>query len=313
MVQKNNSVDEYKVFTLAQRQKALQDRRVQTLFASLPENIAKKCERAFLANDHSGKDAQDVLKYFLQTSEITQAVVEDKGGADIFYYLYNKIANNLIDQYFLDCNAGHQIYRRLKTMENEIPDILRRLFPGDGPIIIDNIGSGQGYDMINVLADPQNADLRERVHVRNIDPNEPALKVGWERVVEHGLESNFEICVDKIGSYEGRNADFLVASGIFCPLSVPFSIRMMRNHFAGYLRDGGFVLYNATTMKMIEGDPFTDFTMRFMGWYMGFKTVNDIKSIAVRSKRFRIISVFFDTDDNGKEVGYNQMVLAQKK
>lgn len=313
MATKIKSVDEYKVFTKEQREKALEDERVQALLASFPDDIADKCIRAFLNNDHSGQDAQDVLDYFLISSKITQAVVEDKGGADIFYYLYNKLADNPIDQYFLDCDAGHQIYRRLKTMEERIPDILRSLFPGEQKILIDNIGSGQGYDIINMLIEPENADLRKRLHVRNIDPNEPALKVGWERIVEHGLEDNFEIVVDEIGKYEGRDADFLLASGIFCPLSVPFSIRMMRNHFAGYLKENGVVLYNATTMKMIEQDPFTDFTMRFMGWYMGFKTVGDIRSIAVRSKRFETLSEFFDTDNEGHEVGYNQMVLAQKK
>ncbi len=67
---------------------------------------------------------------------------------------------------------------------------------------------------------------------------------------------------------------------------------MMKNHFAGYLRDGGVILYNATTMKMIEEDQFTDFTMRFMGWYIGFKTINDIRAIAIHSKKFEIISDF---------------------
>jgi len=246
---KTKLVDEYKVFTLQQRVDALRDKRVQTLIDSLPEDIAGKIVRAFLANDHYGQDAQDVLEYFLISSKITQAVIEDKGGADIFYYLYNKIADNPIDQYFLDSDAGNQIYRRLKTMENRIPDILRSLFPGQEKILIDNIGSGQGYDLINMLINPQNADLRKRLHVRNIDPNEQALKAGWERIVEHGLENNFEICVDEIGKYEGRDVDFLLASGIFCPLSVQFCVRMTRNNFAGYLREGGIMLYNATTIK----------------------------------------------------------------
>jgi len=310
---KSKSVDEYKVFTLQQRSEALEDNRVQTLIKSLPKDVSEKIIRSFLANDHSGQDARDILEYFLTISKITQAVVEDKGGADIFEYLYNKVADNPIDQYFLDCDAGHQIYRRLKTMEERIPDILRTLFPKKKQIIIDNIGSGQGYDLINMLSNQKNADLRKRVHARNIDPNESALKVGWERIVEHGLEDNFEIIVDEIGKYKGRSADFLVASGIFCPLSVPFSIRMMRNHFAGYLNDDGIILYNATTMKMIEQDPFTDFTMRFMGWYMGFKTVGDIRSIATQSKKFEILSDFFDADESGNEIGYNHMVIAQRK
>lgn len=303
----------YQNFSIAQKQVSLQDIRVQKLMRSLPKNIREKIIHAFLSNDHSGQDAQDVLAYFLTISKITQAVVEDKGGADIFYYLYNKVADNPIDQYFLESDAGHQIYRRLKTLEEKIPDILRNLFPGTQKILLDNIASGQGYDLINILADAKNADLRKRVHVRNIDSNKSALLVGWDRIVEHGLERNFEIVVDKIGKYQGRNADFLLASGIFCPLSVRFSVRMMKNNFAGYLKDGGVILYNATTMKMIEGDPFTDFTMRFMGWFMGFKTVEEIRSIATQSKKFEIISDFFESSEDGKkEVGYNAMVVARK-
>ncbi len=178
----------YKDFPIEKRAAGLHDPRIQNLINVLPNEISQKMVTSYLKNNHTGQDAKEVLEYFLTISSITQAVVDDKGGANIFYYLYNKIADNPIDQYFLECNAGHQIYRRLKTLEKRIPDILRTLFPGRGLITIDNIGSGQGYDMINILANPNNKDLRNRVHVRNIDPNEVALQIGWGKLLDTALK-----------------------------------------------------------------------------------------------------------------------------
>ncbi len=296
------------------KERVLADRRVRALLATFPDDIRTKITQAFLANDHEGQDARDVLAYFLQSSAITNAVVKNPGGAKAFEYLYKKEAHSPIDQYFLDCDAGHYIYRRLKTMERVLPPFLRTAFADQERITVDNIGSGQGYDFIAILL--QNPDLRARVHVRNIDPDADALRVGWEDIVRYGLEDNFECIVDKIGTYPGRNADFLHASGIFCPVPVPICKRMVKNTFAQYVRPGGYMLYNATTVKMIQGlqgDQFTDFTMRFMNWNMGFKTEKEILSICARSPLWTIVTYFFDTDRRGHDVGYNMMVIAQKK
>ena len=300
----------YADFTIEKRKRTLKDPRVVTFLKTLPRQERETMVSAFVAGSHD--NMQNIVEHLTKTSVIANAIVNEKGGADIFYFLYNKIAKGSLDEYYLVSDSGHQIYKRLEIMVERIPHILRRLFPGKEEILVDNIASGQGYDMINILANPKNADLRNRIHVRNIDPNEPALKQGLKRIKENGLEDNFEIVVATIDEYEGREAHFCVESGIYCPLSTSYSIRLKRNKISKFLRRGGYSIHNATTYRMIETDLFTDFTMRMLGWKMGFKTQQEIKDIAIKAG-FKVDSVFSDLFDDGSEAGFNFMVVAQKK
>ncbi len=304
-----DKVRSYASITPEEREIFLLDPRVIELRDAMPSDVAQLMTEAFIQGDHTS-DVKDVYDYFIHTSDIARAIVAEKGGAKIFYYLYNKEGSGPLDRYYLKSGAGHQIYRRLVVMVETIPIILRRLFPS-GNILVDNIASGYGDDMLRVLANPKNTDLRKRVHVRNIDPNQEALDYTWQEIKKHGLEDNFENICSTMTGYSGRRAHIMIGSGIFCSFTVALCVRTVKNDFTRFIRTGGYCLYNATTVKMIHEDPFTDFTMRLLGWSMGFKTTSDINSIATRSG-WNIDSVFFDTDDNGKEVGYNQMVVAKK-
>ena len=300
----------YADFAVEEREKTLKDSRVVTFLKTLTREERWAMVSAFIAGRHD--NMQNIVEHLTKTSAIANAIVNEKGGADIFYFLYNKVARGPLDEYYLVSDSGHQIYKRLEIMVERIPHILRRLFPGEEEILVDNIASGQGYDMINILANPKNADLRNRVHVRNIDPNKLALEQGLERIKENGLEDNFEIVVATIDEYKGREAHLSVESGVYCPMSTPISIRLKRNKISKFLRHGGYSIHNATTYKMIEADLFTDFTMRMLGWKMGFKTQREIKDIAIKAG-FKVDSVFSDLFDDGSEAAFNFMVVAKKK
>ena len=309
------SPEQYFLITRQMRERALKTSSVQWLLDKMPNQIKKDLVQAFLKGEYKNKT--QIVDYFISISDIAKAIVADRGGADIFDYLYhNKPILDLdkkpLDTYYLNNDSGKQIYMRLLTMQRYLPELLQKIskeFP-DEIIYVDNVGSGQGLDMIGVLRD--NPHLRDFVHVRNVDPNTHALEVGLNRITEYGLNSNFELVNSVTSKCKKREAHLLIGSGYFCPMSIALSKRVAKNDFDPLVRSGGYILYNATTLRMLYIGLFTDFTMRILGWHMGYKTEIEINSIAEYAG-WSIEDVFFDADETGENVvGFNQMVVAKK-
>ncbi len=281
----------------------LKDPVAQRLFETMPDKIVAAVERAFLADEVDGKDAKKVWEYLTYESFIARAIDQRPGSGLAYYYLYNKFAPSAVDQYFCDCPAGDLTYNRLKAIQREIPDVLREKFVNQDKIVVYNVGSAQGYDMIEVLH--RHSDLAEKCYVYNIDPDEVSLAQGWERIVQYGLEDCFELVPHPLQEMPRRDVDFIVASGIFCPKSMRESNIVMKRVMMSHLREGGIIMYNATVGNMIIGDPLCDFIMRIGGWSMHYKTIQQTMAIAIDAG-LEYISHFCD------DGGYNCCVFAQK-
>ncbi len=301
---------EFSNISKAMRRKNLKKTNVRKFLNKIPQEIREYLEEGFLQDGPMDETKKNVvINYFLKTSAIARAINKDRGGAEIFYYLYNKLSNGHLDEYYLVSGSGNQIYRRLQVMVEKIPVIIRKYFP-IGAVLVNNVASGQGYDMIYALRD--NEDLRTRVHVNNIDPNERALQQGWEKIIEYGLENNFSLFNDTFKSYSGSKSELCIVSGVFCPMSTRLSRKMLHEIIVpNFIKERAFLLYNATTYEMLLQESFTDYTMRLLNWNMGFKTLVDIRYIC--EDLFEIKEEFADTDDEERIMGFNHMVVAQKK
>ena len=281
----------------------LQDSVAQKLFATMPDKIVAAVERAFIADDTDGEDAKKIWKYLTYESFVARAIDQRPGSGLAYYYLYNKFMPSAVDKYFCDCPAGNFTHNRLEAIKREMPGVLRDKFADQEKIIAYNVGSAQGYDMIEVLH--QHPDLAEKCYVYNIDPDEVALAQGWERIVQYSLEDCFELVPQPLQEVPRRNVDFIVASGIFCPKTMRESDIVMKRMMMPHLRKGGVIMYNATVTDMIVGDPLCDFFMRIGGWPMHYKSIDDTMHIADKAK-LKYLSHFCDEGD------YNCCVFAQK-
>jgi hypothetical protein len=294
--------------TRQMREKRIAQEDVQRLLHALPSKMAKYVQQTFLEYQFDGPEMDKMKEFFPKNSIITADIMKNPGSPETFHYLYlsdedaNKALTEPIDKFFHDCLAGQGIRDRLHVMVTYIANTLREKFPA-GEILIDNLGSGQGYDLIGVMR--QNPDLAARCHVRNIDIDQKALDRGWERIVQYGLQNTFDnVCADFM-KVKKRNADFILLSGIFCPTPLPLSKKGMKKLFVTFLRKGGYVMYNATTLRMLEEDPMCDFLMYNGGWQMDYKPIDDILSIATYAK-LKVLDAVLDKYE------YNCVVFAQK-
>ncbi|RLB33896.1 MAG: hypothetical protein DRH12_17930 [Deltaproteobacteria bacterium] len=275
---------------ISTRYNALKTPVAEQLLSSLPIRISQRFIKSYLAQNFNNLD--EVVEYFVQHSEITRIVKENPSSALTFEYLYHRRPLfQPIDQYFLKCKAGYQIYKRLVALRENLPRIIHgQLQSTRDKVLIDNIGSGPGHDMIDVVV--EHPKLAQKVHVRNIDPDGNALEIGQKRTKELGLSGCFSFIDKKLEKTDPQDADMILLIGILCPLQRPMC-ELVLQKLKEYCRPGGIIVFSTAQTRMGLGDPLTDFIMRFAGWHMDYKTDEDTEDIA-RASGWEPLEQFFD-------------------
>lgn len=273
------------------REKFLEDKSVKYLLSHLPYSIKDIILEIFLHLDEA--NAQDFLQYFIYNSQMSKSIKEKVGSVKVFEMLYSKNIFTHIDNYYINSIAGNQIYKRMIALENNIPKYIND-YSENGNLLIENIGSGSGREMINILK--RNTELINRVKIRNIDPDPEALAISRFLVDHNSLNNCFEFIQDKFENVNKRNADIILFIGILCPLSIRLSKKLVRE-LHNYLKTGGLLIFSTALNKMCYDDPFLDFLMRYHGWNMSYKTVDESVLIATDSG-FKVIDTFYDEPHN---------------
>jgi len=279
----------------------------QFLLNALPKDIKKKFIEVFLYFGINGLYIDELRKYFVNHSLFAEAVYRNPGSAEAFEILYReKSIFNPIDKYILRAKAGAQIYQRLQALKKNLPKIIRKEISQNHyeEFLVDNIGSGQGYDMIYVLKD--NYDLRRYTHVRNIDIDCKSLKMGQTLVEKFELQDNFSFECKKITQTHKRNAHLVISIGMLCPQST-HNCKVLLRSWRPYIRENGLLIFNVVSEEMLIGDPLTDFIITMLGWHMDYKSHDLLDSIASSLKNMKECYRFFDLP-----YAYNPMLALRK-
>lgn len=283
------------------RRKALLVPEARDLLASLTPEIRDLFVRYFLDGD-TGRGADIIRDFFRSHANIPKIVESDSTSSITFEWLYHKrLPESKIDKFFCDCESGRQIFQRLIALRVNLPGIIRNQFQGKR-LLIDNVGSGPGHDMIEVMA--ENADLADIASVRHIDPDKVALAIGEKRVKKFGLQKSFSFVTDRLESFSNGDTDIILAIGILCPLPMGTSKRVLRS-LVKHLRPGGVIVYS-TAQDRMQRDPVCDYVMRLFGWHMDHKTDQQAKDLA-ESAGLEFVSCFFD-----EPFHHHCMVMARK-
>ena len=195
-----------------------------------------------------------------------------------------------IDQYFVDCKAGVQIYRRLLSLEEKLPSWLARLLDSRETIAIDNIGCGTGRDTIGALA--KNRQMAKRIRVRHIGPDTESLAISRTLAEHNGVAESFSFHGSRFSDVPPADADMVLLIGILCPLHRRVSKSVLRS-VVRYVRKGGIVIYSTALHRMVIDDPLTDFLMRLSGWHMTYKSEGESEELA-NGLGWRVKGRFFD-------------------
>jgi hypothetical protein len=281
------------------RESTLNNSLIKAFLNELPQSLKEKCIKLFFEGrarrpkDYEmSNDEVELLDYLVSVSDITRIIKETPSSARAFEYLYKqRPAKTIIDQYYVNCLAGSHVNLRMLTIWDNLPRWIECLHKKFGErILIDNIGSGPGLELIGVLQ--RHPELVDKVHVRNIDPDKVIIDKGRQKVYSLGLQDNFEFVSKKAHEAGIRGAHLLILVGILCTQTPENCIKTLSGvQFFG--RKNGLIIYSTNQKSMVIYDPFTDMIMRLAGWFMDYKTDQQSWDLGVHAG-WEPISQFFE-------------------
>lgn len=221
------------------REWALKMNEAQALLDSMPTKIQGELIQYFLNPSNSA--VTELLDYFSSNSPFFYLIQRNPGTALAFETLYTRSASTPVDKWCIECKAGFQIYHRLLSLEANLPSWLSRLLDSKHAILVDNIGSGTGRDMIGVLG--KNPHLAKKVKVRHIDPDTESLAISEKLAQDNGVADSFSFHGSKFSDVPPADADMALLIGILCPLQRRVSKAVLRSVIP-YVRGGdGYLQY----------------------------------------------------------------------
>ncbi|MFH1661710.1 MAG: methyltransferase domain-containing protein [Candidatus Falkowbacteria bacterium] len=286
------------------RKKSLETEAGKYFLNLMPEDLRDYFVMSFLYFIHPG--LQLVKNHLVNHSEFFRLNLGRIASARACEILYKK-DNGIgpLDKYFLMSNAGKQMFSRLQIFTSRIPLIILSRF-GSEKILIDNVGSGAGHDMIEVLM--ENTNIKNRAHVRNIDIDAKMLKRGQKIVEELGIADCFSFFNLKVEEWKPKEkADLVLFMGMLCSKKFQESIRCLSFLKKRVCADNGFIVFSTTTEKMIQDDSLTDFIMREIGkWSLSPKTDLEVLEIA-RLAGFQVEGEFYE-----EPLRHHRITIARK-
>lgn len=249
------------------------------------EALAKEDERIkdFLIRKYQNLEVPPELEelaynYFVSHSVITAATVANPGSSMTTEFLYDGLhLPSPIDNYFLQAKAGRAVKARLAAIEKELPKIVEQYLNKNGEVLIGNLGSGPGRDVIDTLYRYKHSGNVKAVYV---DKDLKSLERGQRIAINKGIGHLIEFVPKDFLHYKpAQKFDIALMIGILCPLAGETCTKYLRivKHL---LKPGGCLIASNASVKMSQEDPFTRFIMEWTAnWKLVYKTEEEIRRI----------------------------------
>ncbi len=218
--------------------------------------------------------------YFLSRSVITAATVANRGSSVTTEFLYDENGSRLpspIDRYFLQAKAGRAVKARLAAIEKELLKIIEEYRRKKDDVLIGNLGSGPGRDVINTLYHYRNILHVKAVH---IDKDGKALERGKRMAIAKGVDHLIEFVETDFLKYRpAKKFDIVLLIGVLCPLEIKTCITYLRA-IRRLLAENGCLIAGNASKKMLEEDPFTCHIMEWTAnWKLVYKDEEEMEQI----------------------------------
>jgi len=233
--------------------------------------------KKFQGQPVSTKIEEKAFDYFISHSVIFAATVANRGSSVTTEFLYDGLQSPLpMDRYFLEAKAGRAAKDRLIVIEKKLPKIIEE-YNNKGNVLIGNIGSGPGRDIIDVLSRYSGTSNIKAV---NIDKDGKALDRGRMMATKKGVDCLIEFVEGDFLRYKPtKKFDIILLVGILCPLEIKTCVTILKMA-KKLLKEGGCLIASNASKKMLKEDPFTCYVMEWGGnWKLVYKDVEEIKQI----------------------------------
>ena len=267
------------------------ERRVQFSEESLQllETLGQENLRVkeFIINNYKGLPVspemeEETYNYCVTHSAIFAVTTSNPGTSTLTEFLYEGIPfPSPIDNYFLQSKGGKAVKARLIAIEKELPKIIEE-YRSKGNVLIGNLGSGPGRDVIDTLSNYYRniSDVRA-IH---IDRDKKALERGKRMAEIKGVNHLIEFVQENFLRYTPpQKFDILLLIGVLCPLEIQTCIEYLKTT-KRLLKEGGCIVASNVSKKMLREDPFTYYLMKWgANWELVYKNEEELKQIYEKS------------------------------
>ncbi len=249
------------------------------LFEALGNNYVRDVLiKRFQGMPVSSEIEEIAYNYFIGHSVITAATAANRGSSVTTEFLYDGVLSPFpIDNYFLQADAGRAVKARLSAIENELSKIIEKYRMKDN-VLIGNLGSGPGRDVINVLS----RYYRDTSNVTaiHIDKDKKSLERGKRMAMSKGVDHLIEFVeADFLKHKPVKKFDIALLIGILCPLPKEICISYLRI-IKRLLKEDGCLIAGNASKKMLKEDPFTCFIMEWTSnWKLIYKNEKEVEQI----------------------------------
>ena len=221
---------------------------------------------------------EETYNYFIRHSLFAVAIITSPSSSVITEFFYGGLPLSFpIDKYVFQSKSGKAVRARLITVERELPKIIEK-YRSKGDVLIGNLGSGPGRDVINVFS----THYRDISNVRaiHIDKDISSLKKGRRIATIKGIDHMINFAEGNFLKYKTtKKFDIILLIGVLCSLKSEICIYLLKK-IKSLLKRNGCLLVSNVSKKMLEEDPFTYFLMEKIGnWKLVFKDEKELEQI----------------------------------
>ncbi len=277
----------------------------------------------------AGVDFRDLLSHDIGIVKAAQKEITDQSiifmeiqkvhfgfGMPFFVYTHNNSfydelekPEKKLDEIILAFDMSDSLRRRHIALSHGIlPQVVEEAHEKKrSPLVVKNLGSGVGLDMINAL---QYTDGRIR-EVLNYDTNTRAIDLGKKitcRLVDEGRLNRdvVKFFSDDLMKSE-EQADVIIMVGIICGLNDMYAKKVVKKIYH-QLTNGGKLVITSSNHHMRSSDPLANFLIQhigtkddpFQGWGLNFRKRETMHKL-LSDVGFRDIQIHDDANYPGKE------------
>jgi hypothetical protein len=207
-------------------------------------------------------------------------------------------------------DMGDSLRRRHLALSHVIfPEAIKRIKEEKkSPIVIGNLGSGIGLDMINAVK-LTNSSVES---VLNYDTNQEAISLGTKIVSfleKDGQlkEGTIKYFLDSMTRFKKDSSDLIAMIGVICGLKDDPARGLLKIAHS-FLRENGEIVVSSSNYHMLKTDPLANFLAQHIGtrqdpskgWGLNFRTERTMRDLLF-SAGFSSVDIYDDANYPGKE------------
>jgi SAM-dependent methyltransferase len=221
---------------------------------------------------------EEAHEYFVNNSVFFSAMAAQNASSMVTEFLYERLpSQSILDNYALNSKAGSAIRARIDAVEDELHKVIEEYHP-KGEVLIGNLGSGPGRDVIDVLS--KYYQNFSNIRAINIDRDVTALKRGKRMASIKKVDHLIDFVEGSFLKYEPeKKFDIVILVGILCTLQNDVCVNILKT-VKGLLKKDGCLIVSNVAYKMKEDDPFACYIMNWVAnWNFVYKNEEKLKKI----------------------------------